>query len=139
MMNLFHLLSISSLTGFLGDALLQFLTKNMGLGGQSGWGLKSYFKQHGSIEALFVASGMMSLFYVFYLFILGLQPTLYSLAIYGIILDLLFRKTMWFPSLKGYYNHLNYFWSAFWGAIPMILPLLILQSLTSCIQYSYLL
>ena len=76
---------------------------------------------------------------IFYLFILGLQPTLYSLAIYGIILDLLFRKTMWFPSLKGYYNHLNYFWSAFWGAIPMILPLLILQSLTSCIQYSYLL
>ena len=139
MSNLFHLLSISSITGFLGDALLQFLTKNMGLGGQSGWGLKSYFTQHGSIEALFIASGMMSIFYVFYLFILGLQPTLVSLAIYGIILDLLFRKTMWFPSLKGYYNHLNYFWSAFWGAIPMILPLLILQSLTSCIQYSYLL
>ena len=32
---------------------------------------------------------------------------------------------MIFPSLKGYYSHLNYFWSAVWGAIPLMLPLLI--------------
>jgi hypothetical protein len=32
---------------------------------------------------------------------------------------------MLFPSLKGYYNNLNYFWSGFWGAIPMIIPLFI--------------
>jgi hypothetical protein len=53
------------------------------------------------------------------------QPTIIKLAIYGIILDLIFRKTMLFSSLKGYYQYFNYFWSAVWGAIPMIIPLLI--------------
>ena len=46
------------------------------------------------------------------------------IALYGIVLDLIFRKTMVFKSLDGYYNHLNYFWSGVWGAIPLVLPLL---------------
>lgn len=120
-----NLISVSCVTGFVGDASLQVLSKFMG--GPTGWGLIPYFKQHGSIEALFIAGGMMSIFYVIYLDFLKLQPIWYYLAIYGIILDYIFRVTMLFPSLKGYYAHLNYFWSAFWGAIPMLIPLFIVK------------
>ncbi len=116
-----HLIIIACLAGFIGDYILQILITFMG--GKTGWGLREYFKQHGSVESLFIAGGMMTLFYIIYLILLGLPPLWYYLAIYGILLDLFFRETMIFPSLQGYYDHLNYFWSAFWGAVPMILPL----------------
>ena len=115
------LVSISCLTGFFGDASLQILSRFMG--GPTGWGLKAYFKQHGSPEALFIASGMMALFYVIYLSLFNFPAVWYWLALYGIVLDLLFRKLRIFPSLDGYYKALNYFESALWGAIPMMLPL----------------
>jgi hypothetical protein len=118
-----RLLTISCLTGFIGDATLQLLVRFTSMGGKTGWGLKEYFRQHGPAESLFVAGGMMTLFYVIYLSMLGLPVIWYYLAIYGIILDFIFRKTMLFPSLKGYYQQLNYFWSGFWGAVPMIMPL----------------
>ena len=117
------LISYSCITGFVGDAGLQFLTQYMGMGGPSGWGLKPYFKLHGSVEALFIAGGMMSIFYIIYFYILSYPANWIYLSIYGIILDLIFRETMLFPSLDGYYKHLNYFWSGVWGAIPMIMPL----------------
>ena len=122
------LIAISCLTGFVGDAILQILTKKFKLGGETGWGLLEYFKQHGSIEALFIAGGMMTIFYVIFIKLFvknGLKLNYINLAIYGIVLDLIFRKFMIFPSLKGYYTSLNYFESGLWGAIPMILPLLI--------------
>ena len=117
------LVSIACVTGFVGDASLQVLCKF--LGGPTGWGLKPYFKQHGPAESLFIAGGMMTIFYVIYISFLRLPILWYYLALYGIILDLLFRKLDLFPSLHGYYKSLNYFWSGFWGAIPMIMPLLI--------------
>ena len=113
------IISVSCLTGFFGDAALQIATKYLGYN----WGLKQYFIYHGSGEALCIASGMMTLFYIFYIYVLCLPLNYTYLAIYGIILDYIFRKTMVFDSLRGYYKALNYFWSAFWGAIPMILPL----------------
>ena len=114
---------IACFTGFIGDAMLQVLTKFWGMGGKTGWGLIEYFRLHGSAESMFIASGMMTLFYVLYLVVFGFPATWYYLAIYGIIIDLIFRKTMLFSSLKGYYQQLNYFWSGFWGAVPMIMPL----------------
>jgi hypothetical protein len=115
------LVSISCLTGFAGDASLQFLSKFMG--GPTGWGLKAYFKQHGSPEALFIAGGMMAFFYVIYFSIFNFPAVWYWLALYGIVLDLLFRKLRIFPSLDGYYKALSYFDSAVWGAIPLMMPL----------------
>jgi|AntAceMinimDraft_11_1070367.scaffolds.fasta_scaffold02230_5 hypothetical protein len=117
------LLSIAIITGFGGDALLQVMT-HYGLGTESGWGLNSYFSQHGRIESTFIAGGMLGLFFVLY-YITGLEFTVLNMLIYGILLDLVFRVFGIFPSLQGYYEHLNYFWSAVWGAIPMILPLII--------------
>lgn len=116
------LLEIACLTGFIGDILLQIGCKYLHFGGPSGWGLKEYFKQHGSAESTFIAGGMMTLFYI----LMGSIPKTYpNLAVFGILLDLFFRKTMIFQSLKGYYEYFNYFWSGFWMAIPMMIPLLI--------------
>jgi len=122
MSSLLHLNGISCVIGFVGDSLLQLGAK-LNLGGPTGWGLKPYFKQHGSVESLFIAGGMMTIFYVIYLYLLPFQVNYINLAIYGIILDLIFRKTRLFPSLDGYYKHLNYFWSGFWGAVPLMMPL----------------
>ena len=116
-------ISIACFTGFIGDAMLQALTQFWGMGGKTGWGLIEYFRLHGAAESTFIAGGMMTLFYVLYLVVFGFPAKWYYLAIYGIILDLIFRKTMLFSSLKGYYQQLNYFWSGFWGAVPMIMPL----------------
>jgi hypothetical protein len=122
MSSLLHLNGISCVIVFVGDSLLHLGAK-LNLGGPTGWGLKPYFKQHGSVESLFIAGGMMTIFYVIYLYLLPFQVNYINLAIYGIILDLIFRKTRLFPSLDGYYKHLNYFWSGFWGAVPLMMPL----------------
>jgi hypothetical protein len=113
------LVGVACIVGFIGDFLLQLGSK-LGLGGPTGWGLKDYFSQHGSIESLFIAGGMMTIFYVLYLLVL--KPNYLYLAIYGIVLDFIFRKLNVFPSLNGYYKYFNYFWSAVWGAIPLMLP-----------------
>ncbi len=121
--NIGKLLTVAFLTGYVGDLLLQMLTKSLGLGGSDGWGLLSYFAQHGTTESLFIAGGMLTFFYIIYIYLIPMPLTLVNLAIYGVILDLIFRLTRLFPSLDGYYHHLNYLWSAVWGAIPMMLPL----------------
>jgi len=115
-----NIVLIACIVGFVGDASLQ-LGSHFGLGGPTGWGLNDYFKQHRSAESLFIAGGMMSIFYV--LLILSKLPINFlTLAIYGVLLDLIFRKFMVFGSLKGYYNYFNYFWSAVWAIIPMWIP-----------------
>jgi hypothetical protein len=120
--NISILLTLALFTGFIGDASLQILT-SYGFGDNSGWGLNDYFKLHGSSESLFIAAGMLGIFYAFYIFILRLPINWYYISIYAILLDLLFRKFMIFPSLSGYYNYFNYFWSAVWAIIPMLIPL----------------
>ena len=117
------LVSTAFMVGFVGDATLQVISPR--LGGPTGWGLTQYFEQHGKAEALFTAGGMMALFYIIYLYVFKLPPTYLYMIIYGIILDLLFRQFTIFPSLKGYYEYLNYFWSGFWQAFSMVLPLFI--------------
>lgn len=117
------LITIAYFVGLVGDVILQISTKN-GLGGKSGWGLKEYFAQHGSVESTVIAGGMMAFFYILY-YISGLPFTILNMLIYGVLLDLAFRTFRIFPSLDGYYRNLNYFWSAVWGAIPMIIPLLV--------------
>lgn len=121
------LLTITCLTGFFGDMLLQILV-SLGFGGPTGWGLKSYFLQHGRLESMFIAAGMMTVFFILY-DMTGLPLTYTNLIIYGILLDVVFRKTNAFPSLTEYYKNTNYFWSAFWGAVPMILPLIISRNI----------
>jgi len=120
------LVAWAAITGALGDAALQVIVKNT----NADWGLKDYFALHGTGEAICVAAGMMALFFVAWVGILApvlrVQPdNLLAVAIYGVALDLLFRRYRIFPSLDGYYASLNYFWSGFWAAIPMIIPVVL--------------
>ena len=60
-----------------------------------------------------------------FLFDLLKQPkTFFNMAIYGTILDILFRQFRLFPSLDGYYNALTVPQSILWAIIPMSLPLI---------------
>ena len=43
------LISIACIVGFVGDFLLQLISKKFGIGGPTGWGLKDYFIQHGDV------------------------------------------------------------------------------------------
>lgn len=124
-----QLIVAAALTGCLGDALLQWLSPV--LHKDEAWGLRSYFEQHGKAESLCIATGMMALFYMVYFLILNGSAQWVYLAVYGVVLDYLFRKTMVFPSLKDYYHQLSYAESALWGAIPMVLPLVVAKWLSN--------
>ena len=126
-----NLIAISTIVGFIGDVLLQVISKKVG---GSGWGLKQYFIQHGSVESTFIAGGMLGLFYIIYAVfnaLINLPFNIITMVIYGVLLDLLFRVTRLFPSLDGYYMNLSYLSSAIWGAIPMMIPVLIYQLSTN--------
>ena len=112
--------SVAFLVGFFGDMFLQILAKNTSFD----YGLREYFAQHNSAEALFIAGGMMTLFMIIYN-LTGLPLKWQYLAVYGVILDLLFRTFNIFPSLKGYYSSLNHFWSGLWQAVSMVLILVV--------------
>ena len=119
------IVSTATSVGFVGDAILQVASQKFKMGGPTGWGLKEYFKQHGKVESLFIPAGMLSIFYIFYIYVLKLPMTYTNIAIYGIIIDYIFRTFMIFPSLVGYYEYFNHFWSAVWMAIPMMIPLFV--------------
>jgi len=111
------LLILACFTGFFGDMTLQFMNKDKGL-------LHGYFIQHGRAESVCIAAGMMTIFYAIYIK-LNLPLNIPCIALYAIVLDLLFRKFRIFPSLDTYYSTLNYFWSAIWAIIPMLIPFIL--------------
>lgn len=117
------LIIAACITGFVGDFILQQVVKS-DVVNDSGWGLKEYFKTHGKTESMFIAAGMLVVFYSIYI-VLRIPITYTNMILYGVILDFIFRKANIFPSLGLYYFHMDYFWSAVWGAIPMIIPLLL--------------
>ena len=112
--------SCAFLVGFFGDFFLQVLSKSPDFD----FGLKKYFEVHGKAEALFIAGGMMTLFYILYS-LTGLPLKWQYIAVYGILLDILFRVYNIFPSLKWYYSALSPFWTCLWEAIAMVLPLIL--------------
>ena len=114
--------SVAFLVGFFGDIFLQVLANTTSFD----FGLRGYFKEHGSVEAPFIAGGMMVLFTIIYnLFKIPLKWEYF--AIYGVILDILFRTFMIFPSLKGYYSALTPFWTCLWEAVSMVLVFAVYQ------------
>ena len=107
----------SAITGFFGDIGLQLIIQKKG----DLAGLKEYFKQHGQVESVSIATGLM--FSVGYIYELtGLPTNIIYLGIYGASLDVLFRTSRIMPSLDSYYKALNPIQSMIWGAIPLIIP-----------------
>jgi hypothetical protein len=120
------IISIACLTGFFGDIFLQIRVKYLGGDG----GLKKYFAQHGRAEAICIATGMMAVLQMFYLYVLCLPLNYVYLAIYGVVVDIFFRTTMVFSSLDEYYKVLDYpFTTTIGGALPAILPYFIYNML----------
>jgi hypothetical protein len=122
------LITIACLTGFFSDAALQIFTKFLE-GPTLSLGLKPYFKQHGSLESMFISGGMTAVFYIIYIYLFKLPIVWYYIALYGILIDFLFRKLSLYKALYGYYKSVNYFWSAVFASISMVLPLLISRNL----------
>lgn len=116
------IVGLAALTGFVGDAFLQWLTAH----GKSP-GLVPYFKQHGRAESLFIAAGIMAIFFTVYSFFLPYNY-LY-LALFGAGADLAFRWTRVFPSLDGYYAYYSTYAAALYMAFSMVLPLLLYEGL----------
>jgi hypothetical protein len=109
------ILIFAALTGFFGDAFLQVLTAN----GQSP-GLVPYFRQHGSFEALFLASGLMTVFFIVYQLFFPVDYV--YLILFGVGTDLLWRWGNLFPSLEGYYKYYSVFETCVYMAASMVLP-----------------
>lgn len=125
MLNKTYLITISSIVGLVLDFFLQLSTRYFNLGGKNGFGLKSYFLYHGTFESLCIASGMMVITFIIYLYFLPFNVNYLNLAIYGILIDFIFRQTMIFKDLISYYKQFNYFWTALFSAITMMIPYMI--------------
>lgn len=106
--------------GVLGDMILQTIVKLKG----NFAGLKGYFEQHGILESLMIAGGIMFISTHFYQ-LAKLPITIPYLFIYGGILDILWRQLNLMPSLENtYYKAVNPIQSFIWGGIPMMMILL---------------
>lgn len=108
--------SSSIVTGALGDFFLQGISKS-----HAEWGFKSYFKQHGFFESIFIASGMMALFSLLYVSYYPGPIDIYMVFLYGGFLDILFRYSRIMPSLDAYYDNVNPFLTFVWGGIPFVI------------------
>lgn len=129
----YRLLIIAALVGFIGDALTQ-LAMNKKIVHLAG--LEEYFQRHGKVESMFIASAILSLFYAIYL-MLNLPLKWYYLAIYGIVLDIIFRRFRVFPSLDKFYSSYNYLQTGLMAtAIPFVLPIIINNAINIIIPAS---
>lgn len=103
--------------GIVGDFCLQLIVKQRG----NFAGLRDYFKQHGIVESLMIAGGLM--FILAYIYeMTGLPLNNGMIFIYGGLWDIAFRQLRIMPSLDGYYRALNPIQSFVWGGIPMLIP-----------------
>jgi hypothetical protein len=116
-MNLFSLENKAFFVGFCGDFGLQLISKYKG----DIVGLKNYFKQHGSLESMFIAGGMMYLFALIYVW-MGFPKKNIYLFIYGGILDIIFRNFGLSTSLNNtYYKNISPINSFIWGGLPFVM------------------
>ena len=108
-----NLISVSCVTGFVGDALLQFLSKFMG--GPTGWGLIPYFKHHTILSAFLLAAfaGAIAQFFILQIHKLPTKSNdvysylLVTFIISGIV-GLFMQYSGLYPILdETYYKHLG--------------------------------
>lgn len=106
--------------GVAGDATLQTIVNNSDDANK--FGLKTYFEQHGSLESLFIAGGMMGLFSALYKYI-DPEFNTKGLIAYGAILDIIFRffRETIMPSLDDYYKHFNAIQTIVFAIIPFLM------------------
>lgn len=109
--------------GVVGDACLQLIVKMRG----DFAGLRGYFEQHGPLESLCIAGGLMFALGWLYMIMAGEPSNLLYLFIFGGLWDVAFRQLNLMPSLQHtYYKALTPVQSFVWGGIPMVLPALLM-------------
>lgn len=104
------------ITGFVGDLLLQGISKQRG----NIAGLRDYFQLHGSLESGFIAGGLMY-FHGYLIEMSGYELSFINLGIYGILMDILYRDLNLMQSLDGYYKSMDRINSGIWGVIPFLM------------------
>jgi len=98
-----------------GDATLQAINRYTKKGEE--WGLDTYFAQHGPIESIFIAGGMVVGFEVLYTAIFG-QKNVVKLFALGAMIDIIFRNTMPMKTLEDYYKKNSPIMTIFWAGFP---------------------
>lgn len=120
------LIVIAALVGFVGDILLQLLDLDL---------FKTYFAQHGPLESMLIASGLVSMLYFIYLYSLsslfalpavGTTFGTFYFSLYILCFDIFLRHSHVFKSLDYFYDQLNYFQSGIPGAVlPALIPMVV--------------
>lgn len=112
--------------GFFGDLIMQILGRYIPY--YKKCCLSEYFKQHGPVESLFIAMGLMSFLYITYIYVFKFPIKWYYIALYGIIWDLIFRVFRVFPSLDQFYDNHGYLFTAILGgAVPILMPYVVVK------------
>lgn len=122
-MELYNLILIAWLVGFIGDLTVQLANKQH-ITGFSGKGLTTYFWIHGRAESAFIAAGIIAGFYAIWIG-LGLPLRWEFILPVALILDLIWNYANIFPSLKEYYKEPYIPRTILGVVIPFLLPLLI--------------
>jgi hypothetical protein len=112
--------------GLIGDGILNWATQD---GSKYNFGLRGYFKTHGSLEAMFIAGTIM---WVTMWLALKAWPhgnrhphIILFLFLFGSITDILYRELRLMPSLDGMYEEFSPMVSMFWAGGPLVLAYLI--------------
>lgn len=118
---------VAVLVGFFGDLSIQAFVK-LGGAGSGGWGLKSYFREHGVVASALIAAGILGLFYsIWTMFNFPLHWWI-ILAV-ALILDLFWNYYHVMPSLDTYYKEPIIPRTILGVVIPFLLPLFIAKFL----------
>lgn len=103
--------------GLFGDITLQLIENQR----PNFAGLRGYFRQHGRMESMAIASAIMYFLALVYE-MLGLPKNIVYLFIYGGLWDIAFRKLKIMPSLRGYEKALSPLQTFIWGGISLVIP-----------------
>lgn len=114
---------IAIFVGFFGDLLVQAFVK-LGGAGSGGWGLKSYFQQHGMMASALIAAGILGVFYSIWT-VFNLPLRWEFILIVALVLDLIWNYAHIMPSLNNYYKEPAIPRTILGVVIPFLLPLLI--------------
>jgi hypothetical protein len=140
MINICNATIIGFIVGFIGDLGLNLSTQKLKI---LDAGLIDYFPLHGTIEAAFIAAGLVSFCVYISLFIweqlikirygsdktiadVKYRYTIIYMFIFGCILDLFFRYLHIMPSLNGMYEKLSIPVSMFFAGGPISISFIIL-------------
>jgi hypothetical protein len=128
MLNIYTITIFGFLVGFIGDLLLNLMTQKLKV---LDAGLIDYFPRHYTLEAAFIAAGLVSFVVYIGVFLwekikgdtvenINKWHTGIFLFVFGCFVDLFFRYLHLMPSLDGMYEKLSIPVSMFFAGGPLV-------------------